>query len=391
VGRWLSDHMESFKNRIKNFLLPHLLFEELGFVYLGPIDGHDLPGLLRVMARARDMRIPVIVHTVTRKGKGYPFSESDPEKFHGVAPFSVETGCVACDAPKGNSEIFGDALVRLARQDARIAAITAAIPSGTGLLRFAKTFPERFFDTGIAEEHALTMAAGMAAEGMLPVVAIYSTFLQRGYDQLLHDICLQKLPVVVAVDRAGLVGADGVTHQGVYDIAFLSTLPNMTIYSPATQQELVHMLELALRGGEPCAIRYNRGALMQAVSETPVEKGRWEELYPIADCTVIATGGMVEVAMRPARELGAGLINARCIKPMDADMLERVRLRARRVITVEDGIDAFGASVALRLPGLETLRLHAPEEPMQHATVSQQRSLAGLTSHDIRRAILGTA
>ncbi len=389
IGRWLSAHMENFKNRIKNFLLPHLLFEEMGFVYLGPIDGHDVEKLIHVMTRARDMRIPVIVHTVTKKGKGYHFSENDPEKFHGIAPFSIGTGCVEHDGLRDNSKAFGDALVQLARRDERIVAVTAAMPSGTGLNDFSKEFPERFFDVGIAEEHALTMAAGMAAEGMRPVVAIYSTFLQRGYDQLLHDICLQRLPVVLAVDRAGLVGADGVTHQGVYDIAYLLTLPYMTVYAPATQQELRHMLALAIDSQEPCAIRYNRGALMSAVSELPVQKGKWEEMLPISECTVIAVGNMVELALKPARDMGAGLINARCLKPMDDDMLLQIQQRAHRVVVIEDGIDAFGAAVTLRLPGLEVRRLHVPEEPVQHATVLQQRALCGLTAEALLGAMRG--
>ena len=389
VGRWLSRHMENFKNRIKNFLLPHLLFEEMGFVYLGPIDGHDINKLLRYMTRARELRIPVIVHTVTRKGKGYPLSENDPEKFHGIEPSTINNGEALHGAKKSNAKLFGETLVQLAQNDDRIVAVTAAMPSGTGLTTFSKLFPNRFFDVGIAEQHAITMAAGMAAEGMRPVVAIYSTFLQRGYDQLLHDVCLQKLPVVLAVDRAGLIGADGVTHQGIYDIAYLSTLPNMTIYAPATQQELVHMLRLAIASGEPCAIRYNRGALMQAVSEVPVAKGKWEELYPMRERTVIAVGNMVETAMVPAREADAGLINARCLKPMDEDMLARLRGIAKRVVVVEDGIDAIGKEVALCLPGIEVIRLHVPEEPVQHATVAEQRVLCGLTSDDIARAING--
>lgn len=387
IGHWLSVHMENFKNRVKNFLLPHLLFEEMGFVYLGPIDGHDIRKLTRYMTRARELRIPVIVHAVTRKGKGYPLSENDPEKFHGIEPFEVSTGEVLPSDRKSNAKLFGETLVQLAQQDERIVAVTAAMPSGTGLTTFSKVFPTRFFDVGIAEQHAVTMAAGMAAEGMRPVVALYSTFLQRSYDQLLHDVCLQQLPVVLAVDRAGLIGADGVTHQGVYDIAFLSTLPNMTIYAPATQQELVHMLRLAIASGEPCAIRYNRGALMQAVSEVPVVKGKWEELYPIQERTVIAVGNMVEVSMLPAKEAGAGLINARCLKPMDEEMLERVRNTAKRVVVVEDGIDAFGKDIAPRLPDIDVIRLHVPDEPVHHATVNEQRLLCGLTSDDIYRAL----
>lgn len=388
VGRVLSRHMLNLKNRIKNFLMPHLLFEEMGFVYLGPIDGHDVHELIRILNRAKDMRIPVIVHAVTVKGKGYDFSEQDPEKFHGIAPFCVDTGCVdAASEGKDNAHVFGETLCRLAESDPRIVAVTAAMRSGTGLSGFAERFPDRFFDVGIAEQHAVTMAAGMASGGLRPVVAIYSTFLQRGYDQLIHDVCLQKLPVIFAVDRAGLVGADGVTHQGVYDIAYLSQMPNMTVLSPATQQELVHMLELALTSDGPIAIRYNRGSLMQAVSEQPVAIACWEELLPIAQRTVIATGDMVELALPAARECGAGLVNARCLKPMDDAMLTRIANAAKRVVVVEDGVDAFGMSVAVRLPDCRVTRIHVPDRPIQHASVAEQRAECGMTVEAIRAAL----
>ena len=389
-GRWLSVHMENFKNRVKNFLLPHMLFEEMGFVYLGPIDGHDISGLIRYMTRARELHIPVIVHAVTQKGKGYPLSENDPEAFHGVEPVFFGASQNSSVTKKSNSQVFGEALVRFAQADERIVAITAAMPSGTGLAAFAKAYPSRFFDVGIAESHALTMAAGMAAEGFRPVVALYSTFLQRGYDQLLHDICLQRLSVVLMIDRAGLIGADGVTHQGVYDIAFLSTLPHLTIYAPATQQELIHMLFLALTSEEPCAIRYNRGALMQAVSEVPVKKGEWEEIYPIGPHTIVAVGNMVELSVNPAKEAGAGLVSARCLQPMDEKMIERLKKMAKRVVVVEDGIDAFGKALAARLPGLDVCRLHVPDEPIHHAALDEQRALCGLTGADIYCAVTQT-
>ena len=386
-GRWLTEHMYEFKNRIKNFLLPHQLFEEMGFTYLGPIDGHDIDKLMHVLRRAKYLRVPVIVHCVTQKGKGYAFSEKNPEKFHGVAPFCVDTGLVESAVFKSNSAVFGDALVHIAERDARVVAVTAAMPGGTGLLPFQKAFPDRFYDVGIAEEHALTMAAGMAAGGLRPVVAIYSTFLQRAFDQALHDICLMKLPVVLAVDRAGLVGEDGVTHQGVYDAAFLSLMPDMTVYSPATQQELVHMLSLAISRGEPAAIRYSRKNLMQMVSPVPVEKGKWETVQPIADCTVIATGSMVEQALPAARETGAGLINARSFKPLDTALLAAVGAQAKRVIVVEECVDCLGKSVMAALPGTPVTRLHVPDRPIRHATVTEQREECGLTTAAILQAI----
>ena len=372
--------MYQFKNRVKNFLLPHQLFEEMGFSYFGPIDGHNIEKLTYVLHRAKEMRIPVIVHCITKKGKGYRFSEKDPVKFHGVAPFCVDTGLIERVIKKSNSAVFGDAMVRLAEGDERIVAVTAAMPDGTGLIPFMKRFPERCYDVGICEQHALTMAAGMATQGMRPVVALYSTFLQRGYDQVLHDICLMKLPVVIAVDRAGLVGEDGETHQGVYDPAFLSTMPDITIYSPATQQELVRMLSLAIQRGEPAAVRYNRGCLMQMVSSVPIEPGKWEVLEPIGDCTVIATGPMVELALPVVRENGAGLINARTIKPMDMELLSAALELSRRIIVMEECVDCLGKAVAAEATDCEVIRMCVPDMPIPQATLAEQRELCGLTA-----------
>ena len=388
VGYWLSKCIVNFKSRIKNFLLPHQMFDAMGFTYLGPVNGHDLGDLIHIMNCSGAMKCPILVHVVTQKGKGYHFSEDDPERFHGISPFSVDTGAVDNCVRKSNSEVFGDTMIRIAAADNRVAAITAAMPLGTGLNGFSACFPERFFDVGIAEEHAVTMAAGMACCGMRPVVAIYSTFLQRAYDQILHDVCLQNLPVVFAVDRAGLVGDDGETHQGIYDIAYLSAVPNMALYSPATQQELVHMLHMAVKRGEPAAIRYPRGHLMQAVSANHVTFGKWEELLPIADCTVVATGVMVAEAMPIAKELGAGLVNARFLNPMDDEMLHVLAQKTKHVITVEDGVVSFGKSVALRLHEQTVTCLGIPNRPIPQATIVRQRILCGISPEDIRNAIL---
>ncbi len=389
LGRWLSRHMENFKNRIKSFLMPKRLFEDMGFLYLGPIDGHNITDLTRIFRRAKELQVPVIVHCVTQKGKGYAFSERNPEKYHGVAPFSVDTGDIEGTHKKSNSSVFGEAMVELAEKDPRIVAISAAMPIGTGLTEFAGRFPDRFFDVGIAEEHALTMAAGMASGGLKPVVAIYSTFLQRGYDQILHDICLQKLPVVIAIDRAGLVGDDGETHQGVYDASFLSDMPNMIIYSPATQQELVHMLWLAISRGEPAAVRYPRGSLMQAVSAQPVGKGVWEILEPLQERNIIATGSMVAVALPVARKLGAGLINARTIQPMDMAMLDRVKQRSKRVVVMEEGVDCLGIRILAALSPIPVVRMCVPSDPVSQACVNHQRQFCGLTAELLEENLLG--
>ncbi len=389
AGQWLTRHMFGFKTRIKNFLLPNQLFEEIGFTYFGPIDGHSIPQLIHYFERARDLRLPVVVHCITQKGKGYSFSEDDPEKFHGIAPFNVDTGLVESAISKSNSAVFADALLGMAGQDARICAISAAMPSGTGLKQFARKYPDRFFDVGIAEEHAVTMAAGLAAEGMRPVVAIYSTFLQRAFDQVLHDVCLMKLPVVLAIDRAGLVGDDGETHQGIYDPAMLCAMPNMTVYSPASQQELVQMLSLAVRRGEPAAVRYNRGSLMQMVSSKLVLPGKWEEICPVSGTTIIATGCMVSVCIPIARLYGTGLVNARTFKPLDEGMLERVRAGAERILVVEECTECLGSRIAALMPDRKVIRLHIPDRPVRQGTVEQQRQACGISPEDIARAVRG--
>ena len=388
IGRWLSHYMENFKNRIKSFLMPKRLFEDMGFLYFGPIDGHDIAALTRMFLRAKSLHVPVIVHCITQKGKGYTFSERNPEKYHGVAPFSIDTGDVECTLKKSNSSVFGETMVALAEKDTRIVAVSAAMSIGTGLTEFAGRFPDRFFDVGIAEEHALTMAAGMAAGGLKPVVAIYSTFLQRGYDQILHDICLQKLPVVLAIDRAGLVGDDGETHQGIYDAAFLSAMPNMTVYSPATQQELAHMLKIAMERGEPAAVRYPRGSLMQAVSTQPVEKGKWEVLEPVSEQTIVATGVMVALALPVCRKLRAGLINARTIQPLDDSMLDQIRRDAKRVVVLEEGVDCLGMRLAAELSPIPVVRMNVPCVPVWQGTVNHQRAFCGLTAEALEAILL---
>lgn len=388
TGRWLTRHMENFKNRVKSFLLPNRLFEEMGFHYYGPIDGHDIRGMIRAFERARKLSGAVVVHVTTKKGKGYAFAEADPERFHGIGPFDPATGKTKPSSGKSNSEVFGETMCRMAEENPCVTAITAAMPRGTGLQMFAKTFPDRFFDVGICEEHAVTMAAGMAAGGLRPVVAIYATFLQRAYDQILHDVCLQNLPVVFAVDRAGLVGSDGETHQGVYDAAFLSTLPGLDIYCPATQEELSAMLELAVALHRPAAVLYNRGSLMRTPIKKPIEFGKWETLGEIAPVTVVAAGDMVEAAIPVARELGAGLVSARFLSPVDEMLLKEMKEKCRRIITVEDRVNTLGAIVASRVMPVPVTALCVPNTPIRQATTEQQRVFCGISADDIRKAVL---
>lgn len=389
LGPRIRVRLSRLKSRIKYFLLPNVLFEELGFTYLGPVDGHDINKLMEAIAMARNMEEPVLLHVITQKGRGYKPAEKEPGRFHGIGPFDPETGKEVKKNITSNSAIAGQAVCKLAQNDKDIAVITAAMSTGTGMEEFQKRFPDRFFDVGIAEQHAVTMAAGLACGGMKPIAAIYSSFMQRAYDQLLHDVALQKLPVVFALDRAGLVGADGETHQGVYDIAYALTMPYVDIYSPASRGELVEMLELAVNKGNPAVVRYGRGLLPDA-EYPPVEYGKWLELKPISDVTVIASGRMVETAKKAAEATGAGLVSARFIRPMDEDMLRRIGERARRIITIEDGIASggMGSRIAEWFSGsVKVIRLGVGETPVRQASVEEQDILCGIDCESLKKAI----
>ncbi len=387
VGRRMSKNIEGFKNRIKRFVLQNTFFEEMGFTYLGPISGHDIPQMIDLLGEARALERPVVVHVITQKGKGYSPSEQNPEKFHGVAPFSPETGAVASSGAVSCSETFGKTLLELAREDGRIVAITAAMRDGTGLRPFFETFPDRAFDVGIAEEHALTMAAGMAAEGLRPVAAIYSSFLQRAVDQLYHDICLQKLPVVIGVDRAGLVGQDGETHQGIYDPAMLCAIPNLSVYEPATLSELRAMIRLAVSRGEPAAIRYCRGTLPEGQGEAPVAYGKWATLRPVSDVVILAAGPLVQIARQVAEQLDCGLVEARFYKPLDYELLDELRRKGCKLVVAEENVAALSLYVAAYCPELTVRPLCLPDGPMAQATVARQRTLGGIDEAAMIQAV----
>jgi 1-deoxy-D-xylulose-5-phosphate synthase len=344
-----------FREGFKNLIVPGLTFEELGYHYEGPVDGHDLEALIEILRRVKDLPGPTLLHVLTVKGKGFQPAESDAERFHGVCAFDPETGDFRDhkDIPS-YTEVFGTSLVEFARQDKRIVAITAAMPEGTGLDCFRREIPERFFDVGIAEQHALTLAAGLAARGMRPVAAIYSTFLQRGYDQIIHDIALQRLPVVLAVDRAGLVGEDGPTHHGPFDLSYLRCIPGLVVMAPRDEHELRSMLRTALEHGGPCAIRYPRGSGFGVAPADPavLKIGEGQLLRRGGHGAVLAIGVMATVALRAAEELaGRGLelevIDARFAKPLDERLLLDALSRHRRVCTVEENALAggFGAAV----------------------------------------------
>ena len=387
VGRRMSKNIEGFKNRIKRFVLPNTFFEEMGFTYLGPIDGHNIPQMVALLREAKALERPVVVHVITQKGKGYSLSERNPEKFHGIAPFSPETGAVASSGAPSCSEVFGETLLQLAAEDRRVVAVTAAMRDGTGLRPFFERFPDRAFDVGIAEEHALTMAAGMAAEGLRPVAAIYSSFLQRAVDQLYHDICLQHLPVVIGVDRAGLVGQDGETHQGIYDPAMLCAIPHLSVYEPATLAELRAMIRLAVAREEPAAIRYCRGTLPEGEGEESVAYGRWATLRPATDVVIIAAGPLVRIARSVANALNCGLVEARFYKPLDYGLLDRLRKQGCKLLVAEENVAALSLYVAAYCPELVVRPLCLPDGPMPQATVARQRTLGGIDEAAMKKAV----
>ena len=344
------------KDSIKHFIVPGMFFEDMGITYVGPIDGHNIELMTRAFKTAFQANKPVLVHVVTEKGRGYEFAKANPSAFHGVDPFDIKTGKVL-KKPEGKSytAVFSEAVCELAKENPKVAAITAAMPQGTGLDAFEKQFPERFFDVGIAEEHAVTFAAGLAAGGYSPVVAVYSTFLQRAYDQMVHDVCVGGLPVVFAVDRAGIVGNDGETHQGILDISYLSHIPGMTVMAPRDATELKEMLRFAVDLKQPVALRYPRGQACELtkVSRTPLVYGKAEVLYKESEIALLAVGSMVETALK-VRDLlrkesyQATVVNMRFVSPMDTEILDEVAANHRIVVTLEENVlsGGFGEKVA---------------------------------------------
>ncbi|MBW2147672.1 MAG: 1-deoxy-D-xylulose-5-phosphate synthase [Deltaproteobacteria bacterium] len=388
---------------IKGLLTPGILFEELGFNYVGPIMGHRLKQLVETLRNVKKLKGPILVHVITTKGKGYHASEKDPMAFHGVEPFDESTGQLPSPNPDKISytKVFGNTLVRLAKENPAIVAITAAMPQGTGLEQFANDLPQRFFDVGIAEQHAVTFAAGLAAEGYRPVVAIYSTFLQRAYDQVLHDVCQQNLPVVFALDRGGIVGQDGATHQGIFDLSYLRHIPNLVVMAPRDFNEFQHMIKTALEHSGPIAFRYPRESLPcphldEELSTLPI--GKSEILKEGADSTVIAIGAMVHPALEAARVLerhGISLevINSRFVKPLDEELICRSALRTGRLITIEENVldGGFGSAVLECLErngvyGVTVKRLGLPDDFLEHGTLDQLRVKCGLDPKGIYRS-----
>lgn len=401
IGHRLLDIARKAEDSIITLLTPGMLFEGLGFHYIGPIDGHDTAALVNVLKDVRAVEGPVLLHVLTTKGRGYAPAEADPASFHGVGPFVKETGRPKKPSKPSYTNVFSTALLELAGSDSRVVAITAAMPEGTGLAKFAERYPDRFFDVGIAEQHALTFAAGLAKEGFVPVTAIYSTFLQRAYDQVFHDVCLQNLPVVIAIDRAGIVGQDGPTHHGLYDISYLRHIPNMTVAAPKDEDELRHMLYSAVRYASPVAIRYPRGVCIGADTTGPMKfipPGKAEVLRDGLDAAILAIGTMVQPALDAAASLEktgimASVVNCRFAKPLDADCILKAAASSGCVVTVEENAlqGGFGAAV---LELLEELGVQVPlkrvgvaDEFIEHGGQEELRARAGLDAPSIEAAV----
>ena len=357
-GKSIANSISKVKDSIKQLVVPSMLFEDMGIKYLGPINGHDIAEMTDVFNKAQEIKGPVIIHAFTQKGKGYEYAEKSPSKFHGISPFDLESGEPLKEKKNDYSKIFGKALEEIAIKDNKVVAITAAMPDGTGLREFSSKFPTRFFDVGIAEQHAVTLAAGMAVEGLKPVFAVYSTFLQRAYDQVLHDVCIQNLPVVFAIDRAGIVGEDGETHQGIMDISYLSMIPNMTIVAPKCLGELKVLLKWAIDKNAPVAIRYPRGCDIVENLEPlkEINEGKWEVINKGEKVAIIATGRMVQHAYLAKKILekegiNPTIINATFIKPLDIDMINKLVAKGYNILTIEDNIEkgGLGSNILLEL------------------------------------------
>lgn len=403
IGKKLVETAERIKGGLKYLIVPGMLFEELGFTYFGPVDGHDLIAIDNVLKQADKMRGPVLVHVVTEKGKGYHFAEIEPEVFHGVGPFDLSNGLpLKKKKIKSYTDHFGHTMVELARLDPKIVAITAAMSTGTGLKNFSKEFPDRFYDVGIAEQHAVTMAAALAAGGLRPVFAVYSTFLQRAYDQLIHDTCLQNLPVVFAVDRAGIVGEDGETHQGLFDLSYLRTMPNMTIMAPANEREQQNLLFTALQlASGPVAIRYPRDKVT-GIETGPLNLlpwGKGELVRQGSDLLIVSAGTVLQSVLAAAERLSwqnlkATVINARFVKPLDEKLIIKWARQCRMVVTVEENIlsGGFGSGIADLLAKNDLFipirRLGIDDHFVGHGTRSQMLTCQGLDAEGIYESII---
>lgn len=401
-GNRIVEGIRKAKSGFKQLVVPGMFFEDMGITYLGPVDGHNIPAMLRMFQEAKRVRNTVIVHVITQKGKGFEPAERHPARFHGAEPFDTETGIPLKPRTTANyTDIFSTVMCKLGARNEKVVAITAAMPDGTGLKRFRNMYPDRFFDVGIAEEHAVTFAAGLAVGGLKPVVAIYSSFLQRAYDQIIHDVCIQNLPVVFAIDRAGIVGSDGETHQGIFDLSYLSSIPNMHVMAPKNKWELSDMMKYALSLNAPVAIRYPRGEAYAGLKEfrAPIESFHAEAIYLEKDVCLLAVGSMVKTAeevRKLIREAGYGcsLINARFVKPIDEKAVEYAKKHHGITATMEENVASGGYGERVReyfdtLPGEgELVNFAIPDEYVEHGNVDLLKKEIGIDAESIAGALL---
>ena len=403
VGKPTVKIIQQIKRAIKQLVINRMYFEDIGFTYLGPVDGHNMEKLESILKTSKQVKGPVLIHVLTTKGKGYKYAEENPDKFHATGAFDIETGKSIKSKATDYSKVFGNKLIELAKQNEKIVAITAAMKDGTGLSEFQKQFPKRFFDVGIAEQHAVTMAAGMAKEGLIPIVPIYSSFYQRAYDQVIHDIAMQNLPVIMCVDRAGIVGADGETHQGLLDMAFFKLVPNLTIMAPKDFRELEEMMEFAINLKKPVVIRYPRGgedAKIKFEKHDKVELGTSETLQEGNDITIIAIGKMVAKAMHLANKIKSDnteknkksveVINARFLKPFDTEKIKKSIEKTKNVITIEDGTCVGGLATTIKelivdnnIQDVKIKTIAYPDEFIEHGTAEELEKMYGFDITDI--------
>ena len=401
-GNKVVEGIRKAKSSFKHLVVPGMFFEDMGITYLGPVDGHNISAMLRMFQEAKRVRNTVIVHVLTQKGKGFEPAERHPARFHGAEPFDIETGLPSKPRTTSNyTDIFSTVMCKLGARDEKVVAITAAMPDGTGLKRFRNMYPDRFFDVGIAEEHAVTFAAGLAAGGLKPVVAIYSSFLQRAYDQMIHDVCIQNLPVVFAIDRAGIVGSDGETHQGIFDLSYLSSIPGMHVMAPKNKWELSDMLKFALSLNAPVALRYPRGEAYSGLQEyrMPIELGKAEAIYLESEICLMAVGSMVKTAVEVRKHLheegfSCSVINARFVKPIDENAVEYAAKHHRLLVTMEENVASggFGERVREYFDRLKTdcklINIAIPDEYVEHGNVELLKKEIRIDGESITNVIL---
>ncbi len=390
------------KNVLKSMVVPGMFFEDMGITYLGPVDGHDVGAMIKVLNEAKRVNKAVLVHVITQKGRGFEPAIKHPARFHGAEPFDTETGLPVRKKEKANyTDVFSTVMFKLGARNEKVVAITAAMAEGTGLKRFRNVYPDRFFDVGIAEQHAVTFAAGLAAGGMIPVVAVYSSFLQRAYDQILHDVCIQNLPVVFAIDRAGLVGSDGETHQGIFDLSYLSCIPGMHIMAPKNKWELSDMLKFAVDSGVPIAVRYPRGTAYDGLKEyrQPIEMGVSEIIYEEKDIALLAVGSMVaaaEQARKILKDKGykVSLVNARFVKPIDTDVIDRLASKHDLFVPMEENVASggYGEKVIeyVKETGIkaDVLPIAIPDEYVEHGSVDLLKQEIGIDAESVAERIM---